>query len=919
MTVIAHELGHILLGKGHYNIPGQQTLMQDNYGGGTRFFRRLHNCEVKIIKSYYSIPFYNVYLANRTLDNQDLGDQIKIIGKGIYPSNSTVSLLEGIYDFETNIERKFLSSWLYKHNNWNLNRLKFYLKNSDSIKNNKDMIAYFDKLFYAIIKTQLESYFIPDKGSFKFQDPWYVKEDGTQPGNYWIIANGTYEPTGKEGASEKGVFLNQEIASNKPYYSVKADAVQDIYLSHTGKMHKFYFQNWSASPQGSADFQNANSLETPVVFKQEGAVVSANYKGSLLSNNVNAISNTSQRKVIRTSNGDLHLFYVSMGKIWYEKSVNNGTSWYAPKIINGAEEVKSFSVDDWNNKIYIASHLKEGSENGILIDMIDENGNVSNVYVFSTENDVDSKPVIGAYNNNVFVVYKLNNSEPLKFLRLQFDGVSWRIYESEVENSTNLSINPSLSLVKSTNNYAPMQDFGHLLWEERSSDISSELCYIRFGYTSNLTENYFSNFDVITKGSGYELCTNGNIVAVNAELAHIGFLGQRKFYPVENNYIPDESRAVFTSLANKGIFYSFGDDVQSVSLNRCNTRWTFAWTRGNDLPVQYVDSRDIKTIYQLGNLRGVDVYVTNGIVPEDMFAFSINTSVSPYPINFRAIYGELIPEELVVTEDSREGVVSKEGADVYYSIGDIKVGDQKVEFYEVPDTVGMITLENANRYLISKPFMVNDNSGFVYTIKYGVTDSSALKEALTNTDYIKFRVELIDYNTKEILGLFDEVTYNSENVSKYENINYYVNTEGLGERMVQLRLVIINNIDPYYSLSDKFSDAAYNLQKKRAMKQISYRGMLGEKVYSYELIQNYPNPFNPVTKIRYSVKETKPVMIKLYDIVGREVATIINEVKDAGEYEVELDAGRLGLSSGVYFYQMKAGEFTSIKKMVVLK
>ncbi|NPV11235.1 MAG: T9SS type A sorting domain-containing protein [Ignavibacteria bacterium] len=137
--------------------------------------------------------------------------------------------------------------------------------------------------------------------------------------------------------------------------------------------------------------------------------------------------------------------------------------------------------------------------------------------------------------------------------------------------------------------------------------------------------------------------------------------------------------------------------------------------------------------------------------------------------------------------------------------------------------------------------------------------------------------------------------------------------------MVQLRLVITNNVDPYYSLSDKFSDANYNLSKKKARKEINYKGLLGEKVYSYELIQNYPNPFNPVTKIRYSVKETKPVMIKLYDIVGREVATLVNEVKDAGEYEIELNAGKFGLSSGVYFYQMKAGDFTSIKKMVVLK
>jgi hypothetical protein len=141
----------------------------------------------------------------------------------------------------------------------------------------------------------------------------------------------------------------------------------------------------------------------------------------------------------------------------------------------------------------------------------------------------------------------------------------------------------------------------------------------------------------------------------------------------------------------------------------------------------------------------------------------------------------------------------------------------------------------------------------------------------------------------------------------------------LGERLVQLRLVIQNNVDPYYALSDKYSDAVYNMQKKKAFKSMDYRGLLSNKVYTYTLHQNYPNPFNPVTKIRFSIKETNPVKIKLYDIVGREVAVIMNEVKDAGEYEIELDAGKLGISSGVYFYQMKAGDYTSIKKMVYLK
>jgi len=85
------------------------------------------------------------------------------------------------------------------------------------------------------------------------------------------------------------------------------------------------------------------------------------------------------------------------------------------------------------------------------------------------------------------------------------------------------------------------------------------------------------------------------------------------------------------------------------------------------------------------------------------------------------------------------------------------------------------------------------------------------------------------------------------------------------------------------------------------------------------LHQNYPNPFNPSTKIKYSVKETNYVEIKLYDLIGREIATLVDEIKNAGIYEVDFDASKFDLSSGVYFYQMKAGNFTSIRKMVLIK
>lgn len=85
------------------------------------------------------------------------------------------------------------------------------------------------------------------------------------------------------------------------------------------------------------------------------------------------------------------------------------------------------------------------------------------------------------------------------------------------------------------------------------------------------------------------------------------------------------------------------------------------------------------------------------------------------------------------------------------------------------------------------------------------------------------------------------------------------------------------------------------------------------------LQQNYPNPFNPGTVIRYAISDLQFVTLKVYDLLGKEVATLVNEEKPAGSYNVEFNRQNLQLSSGVYFYRLCAGDFVETKKMILLK
>lgn len=86
---------------------------------------------------------------------------------------------------------------------------------------------------------------------------------------------------------------------------------------------------------------------------------------------------------------------------------------------------------------------------------------------------------------------------------------------------------------------------------------------------------------------------------------------------------------------------------------------------------------------------------------------------------------------------------------------------------------------------------------------------------------------------------------------------------------------------------------------------------------TFSLKQNYPNPFNPITKIEYELPKDIFIKIKIYDILGREVKTLVNEFKNAGSYIISFNGSEF--ASGIYFYRIQAGSFVSVKRMVLIK
>jgi hypothetical protein len=98
---------------------------------------------------------------------------------------------------------------------------------------------------------------------------------------------------------------------------------------------------------------------------------------------------------------------------------------------------------------------------------------------------------------------------------------------------------------------------------------------------------------------------------------------------------------------------------------------------------------------------------------------------------------------------------------------------------------------------------------------------------------------------------------------------------------------------------------------------VAIQNISNELPDSYSLSQNYPNPFNPVTNIKFSLPKSANTKLTVYDITGREVAQLVNQQLQAGTYNVDFDASHL--ATGAYFYRLEAGEFTEVKKMILIK
>ena len=129
----------------------------------------------------------------------------------------------------------------------------------------------------------------------------------------------------------------------------------------------------------------------------------------------------------------------------------------------------------------------------------------------------------------------------------------------------------------------------------------------------------------------------------------------------------------------------------------------------------------------------------------------------------------------------------------------------------------------------------------------------------------------------------------------------------IGQQFVGLIGTAINRIDSGFLVDGRLRGATTAIGESGKT----------ESPLTYELSQNYPNPFNPITLIRFTIPDRIHVSLQVFNVLGQEVVSLVNEEKAPGAYEVRFDAK--DLSSGAYFYLLRAGAYVQLKKLLILK
>jgi hypothetical protein len=809
--------------------------------------------------------------------------------------------------------------------------------------------------------------------SIQFKDPWLIDYPDPNYGNnlrnqgmsapfknrpspFWPNLSYTWN-----GDVYRGVFLGLDPSHGATnYYSVGAPSLQSFTIG--SKTISGAFQYWLGQ---YATFPNGAAQQTGVVFQSGNATATAQYKGIHISNNASAFSRNSQKKLLQTIvNGNrwMHQVYASAGYVWIEHSTDNGATW---TIGNGGKALgsgKNPSIyftpkNSWGNSyIGVAWQQQSGSTytiQGMLFNQIASTNGLpysltGSTTLFTEQYDsysIDANPNIVVDVNSMMYMITFERKSTyngwlpkIYWLVGFFSDYGSQAYglglpiSGYIDGTDGSSTNAAISLNPNFSN---------------GSNADLDCIY----QTSNGLRTLWLHWQNV---GGLPIFTQGTPAAigyggpVNVNPSIVSF--PNGYFAV--SYI-EYDQLVYCYSANPSVLYYYATGVQSCAINRGGDNSGFvAWSQNNygswynkSIRFQnYVPSGStIQTLSTTGKYVQLANSVTSGL--SNMYVSSFYPFSAPYSFGTSGQLGPLSKDAAGLVA-GRGFEINIGGSSYSYRFEDLNVDGKNIGFVDAPDTLDYSRIEALNNVLVTEPFQLKSKSKVVLSERSGFSDSAAAVNAFGKDGFIRYKVELIDDATSKALGTIRKVELKSADAYSFKTSSNSLNVNGIASGTVRIKITLSTNLldgasaqsansvsASGTSKTDRFSfpQSSLTLAKRLAEENaalvkssLDELRMESEKIPTcFALAQNYPNPFNPTTVISYQLPVVSHLSLKVYDVLGREVATLADGVKEAGSYSATFDGTHL--ASGVYIMRLSAmpedgsKPFVQVRKMVLMK
>ncbi len=658
------------------------------------------------------------------------------------------------------------------------------------------------------------------------------------------------------------------------------------------------FSGWEADP---------NTYGAGMLDCYQSILLSFGYAGKSV--DASATFGNHQRKLVRESSGKLHVAFGSGGSVFYRNSNKTGASWQTTnRISDGTSDNTYPSITERSNYIYAVWQRQNGSNWDLLYNYSTNGGTTwlaSPIILVSNFgcSAPGPQPVILAGTPSasfeLMVVYRhLNGLSSLRSTSYPVGG-NWT-GPVLVTGTNQYSQNPSLTY--RSNDYPPYR----LVWDENN----------KINYSMYYPDTWTTPYDI---GNGAYMASNKTNPSISVTSSNDIDIVWEGTYSGTRSIITNRNlSSVYNAFQNSSYHY-----YKPSVTGHVNGRATVVW-HDNSLNVRKAIYDPAYGWYYIGSIIGTNganasASVMNQQGGDAKVVWTEGTS-SPYTIH---LDGTLLNKPIakggsenstltlldgkvhrqLILRDSVTNAFLAVQLEAPRLVG--SSGEESVEFIAVDDTM---------RYTPQQIFSLLETKPFALTSR---TNAFAMRRMIraqgigTLASQGRLRVELVNAQNGQVISSFAhfDLVENGRGIALDDSIR-----------------VPVNRSSGQYKLRLKAENLALSVPTRRASLVNIFVGQSeGQRISkpneviptSSALLGNYPNPFNPATTIRFAIPQNEYVTLKVYDMLGREVATLVNGVRDAGTYDEVFDASKL--SSGVYIYKLTAGNFTAAKKLAVVK